>query len=276
LAEVIGASLEKVNVLNTLQMRLAELQILASFSQAITAETDLNNLYRVLHEQIMQTFGPDLEFAVALYHAAENMIEFPYFYEQGQRIDIPAFAMGEGITSTLISERKPMLLQDEQSIRSYNAKIIGKTAKSWMGAPLSFAGKIIGAIILQDLETENRFTQDDLNLISTLASQIAIAVRNTQLYTETQRALQAFDQEHFLLNTLLDYIPEEISFKDVRGNYIRASESLAKFYSTSADNIIGKTDFDLLDRETALQLYHQEQALINLHKSEIGLVHSRK
>jgi PAS domain S-box-containing protein len=256
-------------------MRLAELQILASFSQVITAETDLNNLYRVLHEQIIQTFGADLEFAIALYNEADNMIEFPYFYEQGKKVEIQGFPLGEGLTSTLITQQKPMLLQDERSFSDYNVKIYGKTAKSWLGAPLKFTGSVIGAIIMQDLENENRFTQDDVNLISTLASQIAIAVRNTQLYTETQRALKAFDQEHFLLNTLLDYIPEEVSFKDVNGCYIRASESMAKLLDTTASSIIGKTDFDLLDPETAEQIRRAETALIEQDIFEVGLIQAR-
>ena len=66
-----GAAIEKFSALSTLEMRVSDLQILADFSQIVSAETDLDLLYEVLHNQSVKIFGPDLEFAVALYDRAE-------------------------------------------------------------------------------------------------------------------------------------------------------------------------------------------------------------
>lgn len=272
LAEVVGASLEKYRVLNTLQHRLSELQILSNFSQAISVETDLNNLYPVLHEQVMQTLGPDLEFGVAIYNESQNLIEFPYYYEEHQRRAISPLPLGKGLTSLLIETRQPLLLADEKSISERGGFVSGRRARSWMGIPLIFGGNVVGAIILQDLNNENAFTQDDLNLFLTLAPQIATAVRNAQLYTETQQALHAYDQEHFLLNTLLDYMPESISFKDNDGRFIRASNSLAKVYSLTPEDIEGKTIFDLTSTENAEKITAEERSVMSTSKAEIGLI----
>lgn len=274
LAEVVGASLEKFRVLNTLQQRLSELQILASFAQAVTAENILTSLYRVLHEQVIQTLGPDLEFAIALFDEKVGQIEFPYFVSGGAALSVPPSQLGEGLTSILIETQKPLLLSDRAAIQTYSPKRVGegKPAQSWMGLPLMFAGKAIGAIIIQDLQNENRFDQDDLNLFMALAPQMSTAVRNAQLYTEAQRALSAYDQERFLLNTLLDSMPEGISFKDQEGRYIRASESVARIYGQPVDALVGKTDYDLMARELADQFFREEQAVMNSGEAEIGLV----
>jgi PAS domain S-box-containing protein len=273
MAEVIGASLEKQRVLATLQHHLAELQILATFSQAISVETDLSNLYRVLHEQVIQTLGSDLDFLVALYDENTQLIKFPYLYDNGQAIEVDPIPLGEGLTSVIIQERRPILLPNSQAIHGSQVKVIGRPAKSWMGVPLIFGGQIIGAIVIQDLESENRFNQDDLNLFMTLAPQIATAVRNTQLYTETQQALTAYDQERFLLNTLLDNIPERIGFKDPHGRYIRVSNSWAENFNYPLEKIIGRTDYDLIDREAAELLFREEQKIMNLGKPETAVVH---
>ncbi len=172
----------------------------------------------------------------------------------------------------MIQSRKPLLLRNEKAIQRQSPIIDGKPPKSWMGIPLIFAGDVVGAILIQDLENENVFDQDDLNLFMTLAPQIATNVRNAQLYTETERALHAYDQERFLFNTLLDSIPEGISIKDVNGRYIRASESIAQIFRVSTNEIIGKTDYDLLDRETAEKIFRDEQMVMNIGKPEIGLV----
>jgi PAS domain S-box-containing protein len=272
LAEVVGASLEKYRVLSALQKRLSELQTLASFSQAISAETDLTNLYRVLHEQVIQTLGADLEFAVAIYNEHENLIEWPYYYENKQLTSYPPDKLGEGLTSTLIQSRHPLLLRTELEVNAQSPLIEGRPPKTWMGIPLIFASKVVGALLIQDLDHENAFTQDDLNLFMTLAPQIATNIRNTQLYTETQKALHAYDQERFMFNTLLDNIPEGISIKDTHGRYIRASESIAQIFSLLAEEIVGKTDFDLLDRASAEKVFREEQRVMNIGKPEIGMV----
>jgi PAS domain S-box-containing protein len=245
LAEVIGSSLEKFHAFEMLQKRVSELQILAGFSQTISAETELNQLFRILHQQVTQTFGANLEFAVALYDQRENIIQFPYFFEQGQLLSIPPFPLGEGLTSILIQSRKPLLLPDQQAVTARTGKVIGKDAKSWLGIPLIFSESIVGAVLIQDLDQENRFTEEDVNLLNMLAPQIATAVRNAELYTEAQEALQAYEQERFLLNNLMDSIPEEVAFKDPRGQYIRASKSMAYSFHLTPEEMIAKTDLDL-------------------------------
>lgn len=285
LTDVVGAALEKFSALSTLQARLSELQILSIFSRAISAETDIHDLYRVLYEQIRQTVGEGLEFAVAIYNASQNLIEFPFIFEEGQQISIPPAPLGQGLTSTVIQSRQPLLLPDERSVREHGGIITGLPARSWLGVPLVFAGESYGALLVQDLHQENRFSVNDLNLLMTLAPQIATAVRNVQLYTETQQALRAYDQERFLLNTLLENMPEGISFKDPQGRYIRASHSIARVYGLDPAELVGKTEYDLADREnadretadreTADQVFHDEQAVQATGSAEVGLIQSR-
>ena len=45
-------------------------------------------------------------------------------------------------------------------------------------------------MIVQDVEREYRFDEGDLNFLSSLASQVAIAIRNTSLVSELQRQVE--------------------------------------------------------------------------------------
>jgi GAF domain-containing protein len=56
-------------------------------------------------------------------------------------------------------------------------------------------GEAIGALIVQDLENEERFTDDHLRILSTLAAQVAVAIRNTRLLEQTR---QLADRERLL------------------------------------------------------------------------------
>ncbi len=265
LSEVIGAALEKFHVLGTLQQHLSELQILANVGQAVSAETNLEQLYHVLHQQVIQTLGPDINFAVALYNKEQNLIEIPFRYENTQYSPaIEPFPLGEGLTSKVIEERKPLLITQNtlETARALGAKFVGEPAKSWLGIPLLFGGEVVGALILQDVVNEEQFSENDLNLFMTLAPQIATAIRNAQLITEIQAALQAYDQEHFLLNTLLNHAPDGISFKDTEGRYIRASQSTAEFYYLPVKDLIGKTDLELAGEQMGQEMWNHQQHIL--------------
>lgn len=69
--------------------------------------------------------------------------------------------------------------------------------------------------------------------------------------------------DHYLLNHLLDYVPESIYFKDTESRFIRLSTSLAKSFGLeSPDEAIGKTDYDFFSHEHALQAFEGEQEII--------------
>ena len=67
--------------------------------------------------------------------------------------------------------------------------------RSEMALPLMMGGKVIGALDIQSIES-NAFHEDDIELFNTLADQVAIAIYNNQLYSETLRALNEAQNLH--------------------------------------------------------------------------------
>lgn len=247
LAEVVNATLDKLNVLETLRARLNELQVLANFSRITIAETQPQQLYRALYEQISDNFGSDLGFIIATYDEKQGKIEFPFAIENDEVLEISPMPLGEGLTSYIIQNQKPLLINNEAERRAIelSARIVGKPARSWLGVPLIAGGKLLGAMILQDQEHEERFTEYDLNLIMTLAPQVATAVRNAQLVQEMQNALRAYDYERLLLQTWLTHSPDAIAIKDREARYQRVSQYYAEMQGMSPEEMIGKTDYDV-------------------------------
>ena len=182
LVDLASTSLQRVKSLESMERQLNRLAVLDSVSQAITIETDINNLYRVIHEQISRVMG-DVNLIIATYEPDTNLIEIPYAFEENQILSIPPFEMGDGLTSILIKSRKPLLLVEdtEKKAAELGAKIVGAPAKSWLGVPLLLGGEPIGAIIVQDLENELRFDDEDQKLLTTLSSQVAVTLRNARL-----------------------------------------------------------------------------------------------
>ncbi len=61
--------------------------------------------------------------------------------------------------------------------------------RSFLGVPLWTRNRFVGVLCLGGKRTGERFTRDDLSLLSTLGSQAALAIYNAQLYEAREQAL---------------------------------------------------------------------------------------
>jgi putative nucleotidyltransferase with HDIG domain len=63
------------------------------------------------------------------------------------------------------------------------------SVRSFLGVPLWTRSRFVGVLCLGGKKTGERFTKDDLSLLSTLGSQAALAIYNAQLYEAREQAL---------------------------------------------------------------------------------------
>lgn len=192
LVDLVSITLEKADAIQQTERHLKEMESLASVNELISSAADLQSFYRALLSKIQQIIG-DYNLIVALYDEKNNTINIPFSYENKQVISIDSFPLGEGLTSILIRTRQPLMLVEntEKRAAELGAKVAGKPARSWMGAPMLVQNNPIGALIIQDLENEHAFDENDLKFFTTLAGQVAGVINNVRLLGESQRkALQ--------------------------------------------------------------------------------------
>ncbi|MFY0625840.1 MAG: PAS domain-containing protein [Reichenbachiella sp.] len=83
---------------------------------------------------------------------------------------------------------------------------------------------------------------------------------------------EAFEKEKYLLDALMNYIPDTIYFKDKDSKFIRNSMSHAKQFSMSDPaDLVGMSDFDFFG-EHAQNAYDQEMRIIETEKPDIGVL----
>ncbi|MFN8382232.1 MAG: GAF domain-containing protein [Anaerolineales bacterium] len=192
LADLTSITLEKADAVQQTERHLREVESLASINEIISSASDLPSFFRALLVKIQQIIG-DYNMIVALYDERSNTISVPFSYENKQIISIDPFPLGEGLTSILIRTRQPLMLVEntEQRANELGAKVAGKPARSWMGAPMLVQNAPVGALIIQDLENEYAFDENDLKFFTALASQVAGVINNVRLLGESQsKAIQ--------------------------------------------------------------------------------------
>jgi signal transduction histidine kinase/DNA-binding response OmpR family regulator len=180
-----AVAMENARLFAESQQRAAELDTVNTVSQQLVGKLDITALIGLVGEQIRSVFKADLAY-VALLDRASRIIHFPY--QHGE--EIASRPHGEGLTSQIIDRGQPLILNSELDERTeaFGAKVIGKQARSYLGVPILVNGRAEGVISVQSTGREGAFGEADQRLLSTIAANVGVALRNARLYAEAQEA----------------------------------------------------------------------------------------
>src|SRR5262249_22336482 len=139
--------------------------------------------------------------------------------------------------------------------------LLAATAGGWLAGALSDRSFAVLAAALAPI------------LVALLAANYLVARRREQLETEEDdaRHTEALDQERYLLQPLLDNVPNRIYFKDLQSRFLCISQALAqRFGLKSAGDAIGKTDADFFSVGFAEQSRNDEQHVMRTGQPIFG------
>ncbi|MDO8413409.1 MAG: EAL domain-containing protein [Gallionellaceae bacterium] len=96
-------------------------------------------------------------------------------------------------------------------------------------------------------------------------------VVNSQELTEANSHLRVqSEQEHALLRSVIDSIPDLLFFKTPEGAYLGCNRAFEKYIGLPESAIIGKTDFDFLDTALADTLQKTDQQMLALRQPSLS------
>lgn len=107
--------------------------------------------------------------------------------ERGHQLEV-----GQGIVGSALRQNKPRVATDVGSDLEYFNNPDLPATRSELAIPLFVKGKVIGALDIQSTE-QTAFSKDDIQVLQTLADQIALAIQNARLIAESQNALQRLE-----------------------------------------------------------------------------------
>jgi GAF domain-containing protein len=175
----------------SLEKRAAQLKLVSNVAHAIASIQDLDTLLPFITRLVSEGFG--------FYHSGIFLID------ANQEYLVLQAANSAGGAKML--QRQHKLRLDATSIVGFSASRneprvaldVGTDAvffnnpdlpetRSEMALPLRAGRKVIGALDVQSTQA-NAFTEEDIEILATLADQIAIAIENARLFTEARNAL---------------------------------------------------------------------------------------
>ena len=202
-----SVAIENARLYQQSQQLAAELDTVNTVSLQLAGKLDLSALIALVGEQIRALFKPDIAY-VALLDRATDTIHFPYRHGEvsgsGKR--------GAGVTSKIIDTGLPMLFNSdvEARVEALGTQSVGKAARSYLGVPITVDGRTEGAISVQSTEREGVFADDDRRLLSTIAANVGVAIRNARLFAEAQEARAAAEGANEAKSSFLATMSHEI------------------------------------------------------------------
>ncbi len=177
-----------------LQQMVVRLQAMARVSIALGAVKERESLIAKIMECIFDIF-PTAERAVIMLRAKPDGEPVPIaLRDRRNGVTDHDIRISRSIVNRVMQEKRSLLLADVANDGRFNpqASVIALKLRSVMCAPLMIGDDALGLIQVDTAERSNAFTDHDLNLLTGIGAQIAIALRNFQLYEDIDRLFESF------------------------------------------------------------------------------------
>jgi PAS domain S-box-containing protein len=261
------------------ESRAAELAAVAEVGAQITASLDLQNLLQQVADLVKERFN--------LYHAHVYLLE-----DTGQHLILSAGAgeagrimkqkghrIGINVQNSIVARaarsREGVIINDVLQYEGYLPNPFLPQTKSEMAIPMIVANQLVGVLDVQS-EILNRFTDQDLQVKSALAGQIAIAVQNARSFREMERQAE---REREIAERLREVDRLKSQFLANMSHELRTPlNSIIGYAEVLLDGVDGELEEEAIEDVTAIydsgrHLLSIINEILDLAKIEAGQMH---
>lgn len=262
----VAVAVDNLQLLEQTQKRAAQLQTVSELSAEASSTLDLDQLLQRMCDLTKEKFD--------LYHA--------HIYLLDEAAELLVLASGAGeVGRLMLSTGHSIPLSNPRSVvsraaRTTQSAMVNMTAyapdflpnpllartKSELATPLIVGDRVIGVLDVQS-DKSNYFTNDDIQIQSTLAAQIAVAVQNARLFAESSQRLAIIENSDSFIG--LATLENQLIYVNSAGLRMSGYNSLDEIKEQSALELFMPEDVDYtadaIAQTHAQGLWHGENRL---------------
>jgi signal transduction histidine kinase len=265
--EQLSASLE-----SRVQARTRDLRIAAEVSKQITTVLDIDTLLQQVVQLTVASFDLYACFVFRMDEESGVLTFAAGADETGVPLDTTEYrtlttADPQGIIARAAREREVIVIQDTAQSPDFRAVTPLPETRAEVAVPMVLGNRIIGIFDVQSRRA-NRFTDEEVAVLTTLAEQTAIAMRNAQLYSEAQAATEEAEEANRVKSQFLANMSHELR---------TPLNAILNFAEFMADGDLGPVNDDQVDAlnkvigsgEHLLSLIND---ILDITKIEVGML----
>lgn len=190
-----AASLDKLELLEAEARRAQELETLQQVGAVVAATLRQDESIERILQQLLRVVPYDSASVMLLKDGYLEIVGGHGWADAatvvGMRFPVPS----DNPNTVVLERREPYLLGNAAKVYSAFRLKPHNHIRSWMGVPLVVGERLIG-ILAVDSRQENYFTSHHARLASAFANQVAIAIDNARLYSESRKRAEQLRALH--------------------------------------------------------------------------------
>ena len=206
-SEQVAQALESARLFEEARTRAYEQSVLSDLGQALAAQLAADEVLAEAYRGAAQLIDPE-SFFVGLYdpEREEIVIRFSAGVAEADE-EVAVLPADSGLSGYIVRTGEPVLIEGNlmERLSDYGVELVGQPVNSWLGVPLMVGGEVLGVMAVQNYTVESAYDEHDLELLTAVATQTAIALQSARLYeeaVETAERLREVDRlkSQFLAN----------------------------------------------------------------------------
>lgn len=185
LASQVAIAIENSRVHEATRNKTRQLAALNELSRLVVSTLDLEEVLRLAMRGINKIIKVEAA-CLLLLDETTNELVLRVSLHGPRNLGPLKLEVGQGIAGWVVKEGEALLVPDVTDEPRYDSLLserLGIECRSVLSVPLVIRDHVIGAIELMN-SMDGKFTDDDLELLGSMATTVAIAVENARLYTE--------------------------------------------------------------------------------------------
>lgn len=231
-------ALEKRDV-TTEGLRLRTLMPLFEVSSALMSEVKLDRLFDLIVDIVKRETNADRVSLMVLDESSQQLSIEAAVGLPAEIVNSTRAALGQGIAGSVAQSGEALLLNGAVN---HEWPEEGEPITSAICVPLKVKGRVIGVLNSSNIVREGSFSRSDLDMMTILAGQAAIAIENARLFEEVDAKQATLEQ---LLGELLRAQEEErqrIS-TEIHDSVAQLMVS-ASYHTQSSSALLAQSKFD--------------------------------
>ncbi len=195
--------------------KIKRVELLNNFGQMLLSSLNLNNILNIVIEKIIDVSEADRGFLILLNERGELYSQIVRTKE-GSSGENKMLTFSKSFTEDVLKTGKPLWVADAQADSRFSTQrsVLALDLRTVICVPLKDNEKVIGLIYLDRQSVIKTFTEDDLNLVESIATFASIAIVNASLHQQANEKNEKLQMLNELSRTIANaFTREELLYK---------------------------------------------------------------
>lgn len=230
-----------------LRRRVHQLQTLYDLTQVVISTLDVEGLLRSAASNIVDVVKFD---RCCIYLLDRHTRRYVPRAVRGYRPEVVGAApvrYGDGVIGLVAKKQMPIVEMDArnaiQPLRGFG-RALGTS--SFVVMPIVAKGQTIGVVLADNKRTRRAITEESIDLLSTFANQVGLAVENAQLYEDRELRFQEMHRLATQTDNIVRSIAASVVVLDTAGCVTRWNKGSEEMWGIAERDAIGRPFGELL------------------------------